>query len=248
LTGAGRRESFAAMEASNPSLLQLAETEAAVLALERERVRLPQAIAAAEARAASARETAAQVRTRLETAEKERRTHEAQVQDQSSKRSKFQAQSAVVKTNKEYTTLLHEIETHSGRIAQLEDAILLAMEAIESASEELKQVDATARQTDREVVKETEELRSQLAAVEKRLALRVDERNALLVALGPRVEALYARVMKTRSNGIARIEHAGCSACHRTLPPEVMNRVGAGEVHACASCHCILVPGEARRS
>jgi len=236
------------MGASNPSLLQLAETEAAVLALERERVRLPQAIAAAEARAAAAREAAAQVRARLETAEKERRTHEAEAQDLSAKRTKFQAQSAVVKTNKEYTTLLHEIETHSQRIAEVEDAILLAMEAIESASEDLKHAEATTRQTDQEVSKETEELRAQLAHVEMQFALRFDERNTLLVALGPKVEALYTRVLKTRSNGIARIEHSGCSACHRTLPPQVMNRVIAGEVHACASCHCILVPGEASRT
>ena len=69
---------------------------------------------------------------------------------------------------------------------------------------------------------------------------------ALLVGLGPKVEALYSRALKTRANGIARIEHGGCSACHRTLPPEVMNRVVAGEVHACASCHCILVPAETR--
>lgn len=234
------------MDASNPSLSQLAETEATILALERERTRLPQAIEAAEARAAASQAAAVQVRERLETAEKERRTHEAAVQDLAAKRGKFQAQSAVVKTNKEYTTLLHEIETHSQRIAELEDAILLAMEVTESASEELKHAEATARETDSQVSKETDELRAQLVDVERQLALRVDERSVLLVGLGPRVEALYARVMKTRASGIARIEHSGCSACHRTLPPEVINRVGAGEVHACASCHCILVPGEAR--
>lgn len=233
------------MEASNPSLSKLAETEAAVLALERERVRLPQAIAASEARAAAARDSAAEARARLETAEKERRTHESEVQDLSVKRGKFQAQSAVVKTNKEYTTLLHEIETHSTRIAEIEDAILVAMEAIESASEAVKSADASARQTGQEVDKEIAELRAQLADVEKRYAVRVEERSALLAALGPKVEALYSRVLKTRSNGIARIEHGGCSACHRTLPPEVMNRVKAGEVHACSSCHCILVPAAA---
>ena len=233
------------MEASNPSLSKLAETEAAVLALERERVRLPQAIAESEARAAAARDAAAQARARLDTAEKERRAHEAEVQDLSVKRGKFQAQSAVVKTNKEYTTLLHEIETHSTRIAEIEDSILVAMETIEGASEVVKSADASARQTDQEVSKEIAELRAQLADVEKRYAVRVEERGVLLVALGPRVEALYSRVLKTRSNGIARIEHGGCSACHRTLPPEVMNRVKAGEVHACSSCHCILVPAAA---
>ena len=169
------------------------------------------------------------------------------MQDLSAKRGKFQAQSAVVKTNKEYTTLLHEIETHSARIGEIEDAILLAMEAIESAGEAAKHADATARQTDQEVAKEIEELRAQLADVEKLFALRVDERTTLLAALGPRVEALYARVLKTRSNGIARIEQGGCSSCHRTLPPEVINRVSAGEVHACSSCHCILVPAAASR-
>lgn len=235
------------MEASKPGLLQLAETETVVLELERERARLPQAIAAAEARAAAARETANEARARLESAEKERRAHESEVQDLNVKRGKFQAQSAVVKTNKEYTTLLHEIETHSKRIAEIEDAILLAMESIEAATDESKRADAAARQTDQEVAKETEELRAQLADVEKRLAVRVEERRVLLEGLGSRVEALYARVMKTRGSGIARIEHDGCSACHRALPPEVMNRVRAGEVHACASCHSILVPGEARR-
>lgn len=233
------------MEASKPSLLKLAETEAAVLVLERERARLPKAIAEAESRAATARSAAAEVRARVEGAEKQRRAHEAEAQDLAVKRGKFQAQSAVVKTNKEYTTLLHEIETHSKRIAEIEDAILGSMETIEAASDELKRAEAIARETDLIVGKETGELRAQLADVEKRLAVCVEERRVVLSALGPKVEALYTRVMKTRGNGIARIEHEGCSSCHRTLPPEVMNRVRAGEVHACASCHCILVPGVA---
>ena len=230
------------MEASPPSLHLLAETEAAVLALERERARLLEAIAASEARATAARDAAAHARAAHDAAEKERRAHEAEVQDLTAKRGKFQAQSAVVKTNKEYTTLLHEIEVHSARISEVEDRILVAMEAIEGASEQVKQADAAARQADQEVGKEVAELRAQLAEVEKALAQRVEERAALLAALGPKVEAMYARVRKSRASGIARIEHGGCSACHRTLPPEVMNRVRAGEVHACSSCHCILVP------
>jgi predicted nucleic acid-binding Zn-ribbon protein len=107
----------------------------------------------------------------------------------------------------------------------------------------VKQTEAAARGVQQEVQKATEELRAELAAVEERLATRVEERKAILSALGPQVEALYAHVLKTKRNGIARIEHASCSGCHRALPPEVINRVKAGEVHACGSCHRILVPG-----
>jgi predicted nucleic acid-binding Zn-ribbon protein len=232
------------MEAAKPSLLLLAETEAALLLLERERARIPQAIAEAEARDAAAAEAVRAAREHLDAAEKQRRAHEAAAQDLTVKRDKLHGQSAVVKTNKEYTTLLAEIDAHSKKIGECEDAILLAMEAIESESAALKQSEAAQRAVQQEVRKATDELRAELAGVEQRLAARVDERKSLLASLGPHVEALYAHALKTKRNGIARIEHGSCSGCHRALPPEVMNRVKAGEVHACGSCHRILVPGE----
>ncbi len=232
------------MEAAKPSLLLLAETEAAVLLLERELARIPQAIAEAEARAAAAVAAAKAARDELDAAEKQRRAQEAAAQDLAMKRDKLHGQSAVVKTNKEYTTLLHEIEAYSKKIDECEDAILGAMEAIENAGAALDQSETQARAVQQEVEKATEELRAELASVEERLAARVAERKALLASLGPQVESLYAHVLKTKRNGIARIEHASCSGCHRALPPEIMNRVKAGEVHACGSCHRILVPGE----
>ena len=231
------------MEAAKPSLLLLADTEAAVLALDRERTRIPQAIAEAEARSAAAVAAVKEARDQLDAAEKQRRAHESAAQDWTVKRDKLHGQSAVVKTNKEYTTLLHEIEAHSKKIGECEDAILEAMETIEASGAALKQREAAARAVEQEVKKAAAELGAELAAVEAQLAARVDERKALLAALGPHVEALYAHVLKTKRNGIARIEHASCAGCHRALPPEVINRVKAGEVHACGSCHRILVPG-----
>jgi predicted nucleic acid-binding Zn-ribbon protein len=232
------------MEAAKPSLVLLAETEAAVLVLERERARIPQAVADAEARATAAAGAVQQARDALEFSDKQRRAHEASAQDLTARRDKLHGQSAVVKTNKEYTTLLAEIEAHSKKIGECEDAILLAMEAIESATAALKESEAAARAVQQEVKKATDELRAQLVVVEEQLAARVDERKTLLAALGPQVETLYAHALKTKRNGIARIEHASCSGCHRAIPPEVVNRVRAGEVHACLSCHRILVPGE----
>src|SRR5262245_631455 len=104
------------MEAAKPSLTLLAEVEAALLLLERERARIPQAIGEAEATAASAEADATAAREQLESADKQRRAHEASALDLTAKRDKLHGQSAVVKTNKEYTTLLHEIEAHNQKI------------------------------------------------------------------------------------------------------------------------------------
>jgi uncharacterized protein len=233
------------MESAKMGLHALAEREGVVLELERARVAIPQAIAQAEARAQAARDAAAAKRAELEAIDKTRRTREAEAQDVGAKRDKLHAQSAVVKTNKEYTTLLAEIDAHQKRIAEIEDEVLGAMESSESVGAEVRQADATARQVVQEVGKETDELRARLAEVERQLAAAVADRMQILGALGPKVQALYERGVKGRGNGIVRIERASCSGCHRSLPPEVINRVTAGEVHICASCQRILVIPEA---
>src|SRR5215831_2944733 len=110
---------FRAMESAKTGLHALAEREGVILELERARTAIPQAIAQAEARAQAARDAAAQRRTDLDTIDKSRRTREAEAQDVAAKRDKLHGQSAVVKTNKEYTTLLQEIDAHTRRIAEI---------------------------------------------------------------------------------------------------------------------------------
>lgn len=234
------------MEAPKSSLHALAECEGVILELERARAAIPQAIASAEARSTAASDEAAKQRGALDTVDKQRRARETEAQDVAAKRDKLQGQSAVVKTNKEYTTLLHEIDAHNKRIAEIEDEILVAMESAESIGDDVRRADATARQVAQDVGKETDELRARLAEVERRLASAVADRMNILAELGSNVEKLYTRAVKARGSGISRIEQSTCSGCHRSVPPEVINRVTAGEVHICVSCQRIFVLGDAR--
>ena len=234
------------MDPAKPSLQVLAELEGVILELERARAALPQAIEKADARGTAAKDAAAKLRGDLDGVDKQRRARESEAQDVAAKRDKLHGQSAVVKTNKEYTTLLHEIEAHQKRIAEIEDEILVAMERAESLGDDVRRADAEARQVSQEVGKETDELRARLAEVERRLAAAVEDRTKLLSAFGGQVQALYNRAVKARGYGIARIEQGTCSGCHRSVPPEVVNRVTAGEVHICVSCQRIFVLGAAR--
>jgi uncharacterized protein len=246
LTQDRARGSFQRMESPKPSLHALAEREGVILELERARASIPPAIAKADARSSAASDAAAQVRAELDAVDKQRRAREAETQDIAAKRDKLQGQSAVVKTNKEYTTLMHEIDSHQKRIAEIEDEILVAMESTERLGDEARRADATARQVVQEVGKETDELRTRLAEIERKLAGAVEDRLKILGALGTSTQKLYERAVKARGAGIARIEQGTCSGCHRSVPPEVINRVTAGEVHICVSCQRIFVLAEAR--
>ena len=78
----------------------------------------------------------------LEGSQKARKQNEASVQDLETKRSKYKGQLMEVKTNREYTAVLHEIEGVERDIKAREDVILEEMEKAESLGLDVKREEA----------------------------------------------------------------------------------------------------------
>jgi predicted nucleic acid-binding Zn-ribbon protein len=223
------------------SLLALARCELAVEELRRAEVQLPRSLQQAEAGAQQARDRVAAERRALEDAEKRRRSTESELKDAEAKRTKFQAQTSMVKTNAEYTALLHEIESAGQRISSLETDILESMEAIDSASRSVKQVEGEQRTVEQSHQRESQVLREKLVEVQKLLAEREGERGQLVGKLPADVRAKYTRVKDGTGSGTAQVAGRSCSRCHRDVPYETINRLGAGELHHCGNCGRLLV-------
>ncbi len=232
------------MGASKESLFELGACEEAVVELERLKARLPGQIADAEAKAQIARDAVAAAREQLAEFEKTQRAREGELQEAESQRIKFQGQTALIKTNEEYTALLREIELTNERVSQLEEGILVGMEAIDDAKGRLESVGKEQELVERGRLADAIALRTQLAEVEKSLAERVAERTERLGDLGPEVSSLYERVAKAHGSGVATVREDRCSGCHRAIPPQTVNLMLSGELHTCSNCQRILVPGE----
>ncbi len=232
------------MGASKESLFELGACEEAVVELEQLKDRLPGQIAEAEANAQAARDAVAAAREQLAGFEKTQRAREGELQEAESQRTKFQGQTALVKTNEEYTALLREIDLVAERISQLEEGILLGMEAIDEGRGRLESVGKEQELIERGHLADADARRRQLADVEKSLGERVAERAERLADLGPEIESLYQRVAKALGSGVATLRDDRCSGCHRAIPPQTVNLMLAGELHTCSNCQRILVPGE----
>ena len=223
------------------SLLALARCELAIEELRRAEVQLPRALQQAEAGVQAARDRVAAERRALEDAERQRRSTESELKDAEAKRTKFQAQTSMVKTNAEYTALLHEIEVAGQRISALETQILESMDAIDAAGRSVKQVDAEQRVVEQDQLREAQALREKLAEVQKVVAEREAERGQLLAKLPADVRAKYTRVRDGTGSGTAQVAGRSCSRCHRDVPYETINRLSAGELHPCGNCGRLLV-------
>jgi predicted nucleic acid-binding Zn-ribbon protein len=210
----------------------------------RRKAQLPEAIAGVLSQAQQARDAVAERRRELAEAEKTRRAREAELLDLEARRQKFQGQTALVKTNDEYSALLREIEETTQRISRAEDEILGALDAVERVGSLLGTLEPEQRVIEQGHVRNADLLRGQLDEVEKALERSEHERELLAGRIPQPLLGRYNRVRSATGSGTTSLVGRSCSRCHRDVPYETINRVVAGEGHVCGNCgRLLLAPG-----
>lgn len=178
---------------------------------------------------------------------KHRRTHEGEVELMRSKLSKLKDQLMTVKTNKEYTAMLHEIQMAEAQIRTVEDKILEIMEEMETLESAMKksQKDLSGRSAELEQgIRQFEESAPVLAAEVARLQA---EKSLMEERVAAELLSHYRRIAAARK-GIALAEARDelCSACHVRIRPQVYADLRRSEtIFHCDSCDRILFVREA---
>jgi len=171
-----------------------------------------------------------------------RRDLETQASAVEARLSRFEDHKAAVKTNQEFTALLHEIEVARGSKDALDDQILGLLEdadgitaAIAEAEQTLARVKAKGEATRREIEAEK-------TTIEHELARLGGERSRELAGLEAPLVARYEQILKQRRMlAVARLERDVCSGCHVKLRPVVAQHVRHNDaIVTCDSCQRIL--------
>src|SRR5262245_40405503 len=155
---------------------------------------------------------------------------------------RFDDHKAAVKTNQEYTALLHEIATAKSEKDAIEDRILMLMEAADALTLELKAAEAAVAQAKVEGDAERKALSAERTALEGELHRLSAQRATRVAETSPAVFAKYDQILKSR-RGLAVVQMLGeiCSACHVRLRPQIAQVVRRNEdVVQCESCQRIL--------
>ena len=163
------------------------------------------------------------------------------MQDLETKRSKYKGQLMEVKTNKEYTAMLHEIEGVEREIRSREDQILLEMERAESLSAEVKREESlfeTASEEGRAEAKVFDKRAADLQAEAQRLAA---ERDQVAVSVPEDAMELWKRVAKLRGVGVAPAAEGMCTLCHMKLRLQMWVDIKKSEqIFQCPACSRVL--------
>ncbi len=150
----------------------------------------------------------------------------------------------VVKTNKEYQSILKEIDDLKQKSSSIEDRMLEHLEQIETAESEVAAQIAELAEVKIEVAAKQEEIRQTATGHRRAFESLQQERNSIWDTVDLKLQTLYAKV-KHQGNGIAvaAVVDAVCQVCRMNIPPQQYNELlRMDTMRMCPNCQRIIYP------
>ena len=226
------------MDAQLRALIDLQVVDTRIAGLEAEVAKLPAQIAAIHAAIDEARKAVDGLKARLDVSRKSQRAREKDLEDNRVKRQKYEGQLYQVKTNKEYSAVLVEIEEVKQEKSRIEEDILSLMESQERLAAELKDAESRLEAARERGQERGGHPRERLRGVEVDLAVVRSERTDLARHLPPSVLDDYDRILRHRGVAVAEVTKPNsCGGCRVTITPQRLQelRQQSALIH-CESC------------
>ena len=235
------------MEESLGLLIQLQELDSTIRARSEQKNRLPEALAALERRRTAAREDLDAVKESLQTAQKNKRDRDTDLEAGAQKVEKLKARASEIKTNKEYQALLKEIETAEQENKAIEDDILLLMEKIDGAAAQITAAERRTKEEETVIQAEQKQHEAAFARLEEELKAVEQARRELVSRIQPPVLSQYQKLLASKAgSAMAEARGESCSGCYMSIPPQVFVNVKKNEsIITCPNCGRILYYKEA---
>ena len=175
-----------------------------------------------------------------------RRALEGQVELLRTKLSRLKDQLMAVKTNKEYTAMLHEIQTAEGQIRDEEDKILEVMEEMEGQETELKRAEQVMLKQSAEFQESIRKTKESAPLLEAELSRLREAKASLETSINRDLLAQYRRIAEARKGvALAEAKDELCSVCHVRIRPQMYaDLLRTENIQTCDSCSRILFSRE----
>jgi predicted nucleic acid-binding Zn-ribbon protein len=181
-------------------------------------------------------------REELEALRKRRKEKDKQLQMGQETLKRTRDRLLEVKTNKEYQSMLKEIETFETKNSHVEDEIISLLEELDVFEKEVKKkgedLDVQRRRYEEEKVKMEEELDS----IAKELDGCARKSEAIRKKIPAELLRKYEQI-KTAMRGVAVVSvwKEVCGGCHMSIPPQLYNELQKSTVLiTCPNCSRIM--------
>jgi len=219
-------------------LINLQVIDGQIYALSKEKASMPGYLKSIDDTLESKKTGIKQAEDNLKNTQLKLKEKEGILQQKEEQIKKLQGQLFTLKTNKEYSTMLAEIEGIKADNSLIEEDILRFMDEIELAKKKILEEKELFKADEANSQKEKEVVNSKAKDIEAKLAELEGKRNVIAPGINKQIISRYEKILKNKDGlAIVHIEDGSCGGCHMNLPPQVVSEVKLREdIVVCGSC------------
>lgn len=224
------------------ALIALQALDSAAEALRKRLADMPAAELAMTAAVEAARASVGAEKARIQENSQARRALEKDIAGVDTRLARFDDHKAAVKTNHEYTALLHEISTAKAEKDAIEERLLGLMEEADTLAAALKAAERVLAEEEDRGRKARAAFETDRAQIDKELAHLSSERARESREVDTALLSKYSQLLKQRKGiAVSRMTGEICEACHVRLRPHVTQQIRRNDaIVQCDSCQRIL--------
>lgn len=178
----------------------------------------------------------------IDTLQKNRKELESEVQGENDHMAKAKTKLPAVKTNKEYTAILAEVDAIKEKVSGLEDKELEIMEILEEKQKEIPAIENKCKEEDDHFQEYKAKKDAELDRMTKEMDPLIARRENAMSQIEKVMVQRYEKLVKTRGGqAVVSLRENVCQGCHQQVLPQMVINVKVGEsIQQCSNCLCFL--------
>lgn len=227
-------------------LRQLQEVDTQIYRLRREKDDMPREIDALKTAFEAKKASLAAAEKLSLDAQKEKKEREIEFASREEAAKKLQGQLYQLKTNKEYNTMLQQIQDAKADASLIEDKILESMDKIDAAKNAVDAEKLKLQAEEQVFNAEKARIDARAREMDEKIAQLDNQRKHLLPGIDSKILADYDRILKSREGlAIVGVKDNMCGGCNLKVPAQIINLISKYElVQKCEACNRILVAND----
>lgn len=182
-------------------------------------------------------------REQLEALKKHRREKDTQLQTGQETLKRTRERLLDVKTNKEYQSILKEIETLEGKTSRMEDEIISLLDELDRLETAVKAKEEELNASRQRFEEQKADLARELNSLEEELTGCLRKGDGIKGKIPAGLLRKYEQIKGIRRGlAVVSVWKEVCDGCHMSIPPQLYNELQKSKttLHTCPNCNRIL--------
>lgn len=172
----------------------------------------------------------------------QRKDLELELQSKEDDIAKANTQLSDIKTNKEYTAKISEIESIKADKSIIEEKILVSYDETEAISAEIDKEKEVLAKEEKEYLDKKKEVDGEVVKIKEQIKTLEAQREKVLPDIEKTELARYERILKHKEGrAIVPVVSNACSGCHMNVTPQMINAIKMyDQMISCEMCNRLL--------